>query len=142
MSMMVKTGTPARYMAIAAADRSEWVPTSVAEYPRASLPMHVTTARMLMRTCLEVTQSSFRVSGWMYVLMGVEGVASGYARIQEQTAAQLRTGQSMRSWVRCMVVMDEREPARTSNEIVSEIGGNPGHIAPMGRVSGAAESKP
>jgi hypothetical protein len=30
----------------------------------------------------------------VYVLTGVEGVASGHSRIREQTAAQLRTGQS------------------------------------------------
>ena len=108
MSMMVNTGTPAKYMAMAAADRSEWVPTSVAEYPSSSLPMHVTTARMLVRTCLEVTRSSFCVTGWMYVLTGVAGVAPGYARIREQTAAQLRTGQSVGSWVRCMVTVSSR----------------------------------
>ena len=108
MSMMVKTGTPARYIAMAVADRSEWVPMSVAEHPRVSLPMHVTTAQILVRRCLEVTWSSFCVSGWMYMLTGVEGVASGYSWIREQTAAQLWTGQSVGSWVQCVVMVSSR----------------------------------
>ena len=38
----------------------------------------------------------------------IEGVASRYLQIREQTAAQLQTGQSVGSWIRCMVMVSSR----------------------------------
>ena len=39
-------------------------------------------------------------------------------------------------------VVDGREPVGVADEIVREVSGNLGHIAPMGRVGGATKSEP
>jgi hypothetical protein len=44
MSMIVKMGTPARYMAMAPPDQMEWVPASRCKKPRTSGPMRLAAA--------------------------------------------------------------------------------------------------
>ena len=39
-------------------------------------------------------------------------------------------------------VVGGREPVGSANKVVTEVGGNLEHIAPMGRVGGAAKSEP
>jgi hypothetical protein len=55
MNMMVKTGTPARYMAMAPPDRVEWVPTSRWEKRRTSGPMRLAAAWSWVARKAEVT---------------------------------------------------------------------------------------
>eukprot|EP00957_Ditylum_brightwellii_P092217 7020275-Ditylum_brightwellii.AAC.1 len=68
---MVKTGTFARYMAMAADARLEWVPTSEAVKPRVSLPMRVTAARMSTRSSVFLIRVIlFRTSAVFTVQVG------------------------------------------------------------------------
>jgi len=48
--MIVKVGTPARYMAIAAPDRMEWVPMSSGSNPNLSTPTFFAAERSFTRT--------------------------------------------------------------------------------------------
>ena len=52
--MMVKVGTPARYMAMEAPDLMEWVPMSEGLKPRVSSPRSCAVERSLERTVVEV----------------------------------------------------------------------------------------
>jgi hypothetical protein len=54
-NMMVNTGIPDKYIAIAAPDLIEWVPILLVLYPRMSLPMKWTTAQRQSSNIFEVT---------------------------------------------------------------------------------------
>jgi len=58
MSMIVKTGTPARYMAMADPERMECVPNSRAVNPSTSSPTDFTLARSLFNSILEESWDS------------------------------------------------------------------------------------
>ena len=52
--MIVKVGTPARYIAIAAPERMEWVPMSLGSNPSFSSPMRCPADCSFVRTVLDV----------------------------------------------------------------------------------------
>ena len=99
--MIAKTGTPPRYIAIAAPARMEWVPTSCCWMRRLSSPMATTPSRRADSMCLLVMWAiRFRTKT---VDTGVEGVVFGYVHIRLTIAAHWMTGQrvawSVRHWV-------------------------------------------
>ena len=107
MSMMVYTGTPARYIAMAAADRLEWVPTSAASKPRTSFPIAVTRSRIRSRTCLDVTRPVVPSAFW-YVQTGESAEVPGMRRTRRMMEAHAMTGHIAASPVRCMVMVTSR----------------------------------
>ena len=60
MIMIVKVGTLARYIAIAAPERMEWVPMSSGPKPRISLPIALT---MFLRAVLMVVYERWMIVG-------------------------------------------------------------------------------
>ena len=79
--MIVKTGTPARYIAMAAPDRIEWVPTSPCAYPSLASPRNDTVAQMQSRSILDVMAIIFPLSRWT-VFTGVSGLVPSYEQIR------------------------------------------------------------
>ena len=59
MSMMVKVGSPSRYIAMAAPERMEWVPMSSGWKPTQSLPTFSAAERSFLRTVDELIVFSF-----------------------------------------------------------------------------------
>ena len=62
MSMMVKVGTPSRYITMAATKRMEWVLMSSGWKPRQSLPTFLASERSFLRTVEEWMVFSFPAS--------------------------------------------------------------------------------
>ena len=65
MSMMVYAGTTAMCMAMAAADRIEWVPQSSGVKPSRSVPMSATALRMRVIMSLPVEWSGLDGVDWI-----------------------------------------------------------------------------
>ena len=112
MSMMVYTGTPAIYMAMAAADWIEWVPNSLGLKPRRSVPMSATAFRMRVVISFPVTWTNFPglpgvgwVAGWKSKHTGVFLVEAGKFLIDCTMAAHARTGQRLVGPVRYIVIV-------------------------------------
>ena len=59
MSMMVKVGTPSRYISMVAPERMEWVPMSSGWKPTRFLPNFSATERSFLRTVEELIIFSF-----------------------------------------------------------------------------------
>ena len=59
MVMMVKVGTPSRYIAMAAPKRMEWVPMALGWKPRQSSPTFSAADRIFLRTVEELIVFSF-----------------------------------------------------------------------------------
>ena len=59
MSMMVKVGTPSRYIAMAAPKQMEWVPMLLGWKPRRSLPTFLAAERSFLRTVEDLMVFSF-----------------------------------------------------------------------------------
>ena len=76
--MIEKVGTPARYMAMAAPDRTEWVPMSSDLKPNLSSPTPSAADRSLFRTVVEEIVES--LSSTNMVLIGVFSSVPGYER--------------------------------------------------------------
>ncbi len=100
MSMMVYAGTLAMCMAMAAADRIEWVPHSAGVKPRRSVPMSATALRMRVVISFPVTWMNFPglsgvgfAEGRKSEHTGVSAVAPGKFLIARTMAAHARTGQ-------------------------------------------------
>ena len=99
--MIEKVGTPARYMAMAAPDRTEWVPMSSDSKPNLSSPTPSAAERSLFRTVVEEMVES--LSSTKMVLTGVFSSVPGYEMTRRHTAAHDRTGHKTVSPERCMV---------------------------------------
>ena len=93
--MIVYTGHSPKYIAIAAPERSECVPTSSTLMPKISSPIDDTAARRAWTISLEVIWS-MRLN-LQTAETGVSDVAPGYPRILRTMAAHRRTGHSRAS---------------------------------------------
>eukprot|EP00957_Ditylum_brightwellii_P031121 2357963-Ditylum_brightwellii.AAC.2 len=98
--MMVKAGTFARYMAMAAEAQLEWVPTSAAVKPRVSLPMHVTAARMSTRSSVALILVILPLTNAVFTVQVC--CAPGIAVTRCTVSAQRSAGQRVGSRDRCM----------------------------------------
>ncbi len=97
MSMLVYTGTPARYISIAAPEGREWVPIFLCLKLRQVLLITVEAARSAMRTCFDVMFSSL---SWRQTAQtGVSGVVSWYVQIWLTMQAHCSMGQRVASSV-------------------------------------------
>jgi hypothetical protein len=112
MSMIVYTGTPAMCMAMAAADRIEWVPYSSGLKPRRSVPMSATAFQMRVVISFPVTWTNLPglsgvdlVAGWKSEHTGVFLVEPGKFLIDRTMAAHARTGQRIVCPVRYIVIV-------------------------------------
>jgi hypothetical protein len=112
MSMMVYAGTPAMCMAIAAAERIEWVPHSSGLKPRRSVPMSATAFPMRVVFSFPVTWVNFPgllgvglVAGWKSEHTGVFLMEPGKFLIDRTMAAHAQTGQSILWPVRYIVIV-------------------------------------
>jgi hypothetical protein len=112
MSMMVYTGTPAMCIAMAAAERIEWVPQSSGLKPRRSVPMSATAFWMRVVISFPVTCVHFPglpgvglVAGWKSEHTGVFLVEPGKFLIDLTMAAHARTGQSILWPVQYIVIV-------------------------------------
>jgi hypothetical protein len=91
--MIVNTGMPAKYMAMADLDRMECVPILFVLYPSVFSPMKQTIACSQSSVTLDVICFRFLLES-MYVLMVMDGPVSGYDRMRFTIAAQHMTGHS------------------------------------------------
>ena len=99
--MMVKVGTPARYMAMAAPDLMEWVPISEGLKPSLSSPRSCAAERSFERTVVEVIVLSLPLT--RMVLTVESSFVPGQERTLRTTDAQDLTGQRRLSPDLCIV---------------------------------------
>ncbi len=91
--MMVYTGTPARYISIAAPNRREWAPISFGSKPRCTLPMEADAAPSAVSIWRDEICSSLL---WRQIAQtGVSSVVPGYVQIQLTSRAHWKMGQSV-----------------------------------------------
>ena len=101
MIMMVKVGTPSRYIAMADPEKMEWVPMSLGWKTRQSLPTFLAGEQSFLQTAEELIVFSF--PGGNIVLTVVSALILRYPRIRWTIAAHAWTGNSVESPERCMV---------------------------------------
>jgi len=103
INMMVKTGMFARHMAIAAAERLEWVTTSLASKPSMSLPMACTAALIIFSIYFKVICHQILLLANILMDQSLEKLWIDWTF--RKVKAQWMTGSRSALVVQCMVMI-------------------------------------